>query len=151
MFFKTIRAFHSQYTRLPWSFASCWDRVPLFAYTVRIASMILRTAKFLCVLYAEICVNATAAGNVEQAASYLDQQISLHSISRWRRLRLHGNRNVAQRARDDGKRDCPALPCWNNCDCLDIGHLFFLNSALVVVIRVCRPLAWLVRHFIDGL
>ena len=31
------------------------------AYAVRIASMILRTARFLCVLYAEICVNATAA------------------------------------------------------------------------------------------
>ena len=29
-------------------------------YAVRIASMILRTARFLCVLYAEITVNATA-------------------------------------------------------------------------------------------
>ena len=29
-----------------------------FAYAVRIASMILHTAIFLCVLYAEICVNA---------------------------------------------------------------------------------------------
>ena len=37
-----------------------WDRVPLFAYAVRIASMILRTARFLCVIYAEVWVNATA-------------------------------------------------------------------------------------------
>ena len=32
--------------------------VPLFAFAVRIASMILRTARFLCAIYAEICVNA---------------------------------------------------------------------------------------------
>ena len=32
-----------------------------FAYAVRIASVILRTARFLCVPYAEICVNATTA------------------------------------------------------------------------------------------
>ena len=31
-----------------------------FAYAVRIASMILRTARFLSVTYGEICVNATA-------------------------------------------------------------------------------------------
>ena len=30
-----------------------------FAYAVRITSTILRTARFLCVLYAEICINAT--------------------------------------------------------------------------------------------
>ena len=43
-------------------FETCWDRVPFFfsAYAVRIASMILRTARFLCVICAEICVNATA-------------------------------------------------------------------------------------------
>ena len=34
------------------------ETVPLFAYAVRIASMILRTARFLCVIYAEICVDA---------------------------------------------------------------------------------------------
>ena len=44
---------------LPRSFASvkfetCWDRVPLFAYAVRIASMILRTARFLCVIYCTV-------------------------------------------------------------------------------------------------
>ena len=32
-------------------FESCWDRVPCFAYTVHIASMILRTARFLCIVY----------------------------------------------------------------------------------------------------
>ena len=62
---QTICAFLSQYSRafrdrLP-QFETCWDRVPLIAYAVRIASMILRTAGFLCVLYTEICVNATLA------------------------------------------------------------------------------------------
>ena len=42
---------------------TCWDRVPFFfAYAARTASMILRTARFLCVICAEICVNATAEG-----------------------------------------------------------------------------------------
>ena len=50
---------------LPWSFASCviWDvetKSHFFAYTVRIDSMIFRIARFLCVPYAEICVNMTA-------------------------------------------------------------------------------------------
>ena len=50
---------------LPWSFAwwvvsDALDQYPLFAYTVRITSMILRTARFLYVLYADICINATA-------------------------------------------------------------------------------------------
>ena len=62
---QTICAFLSQYSRafrdrLP-QFETCWDRVPLIAYAVRIASMILRTAGFLCALYTEICVNATLA------------------------------------------------------------------------------------------
>ena len=50
----------------PWSFAPCvvWD-VSVFACTVRIASMILRTARFIWLhknkyLYAEICINAIA-------------------------------------------------------------------------------------------
>ena len=49
---------------LPWSFASCegWDVLRLnpafFAWAVPIASMTLRTARFVCVLYAELCVNA---------------------------------------------------------------------------------------------
>ena len=38
--------------------ASC---VPVLAYTVRIASIILRTPRLFCVIYAEICVNATPA------------------------------------------------------------------------------------------
>ena len=45
---------------LPWSFASCSLRrveTRFFVYAVRIASMILRTTRFVCVLYAEICVN----------------------------------------------------------------------------------------------
>ena len=33
----------------------------IFAYAVRITSMILHTARFLCVVYTEICVNATTA------------------------------------------------------------------------------------------
>ena len=44
-------------------FEVCWDRVPLFAYAVRITYMILRTVQLdfsVCVIYAEICVNATA-------------------------------------------------------------------------------------------
>ena len=41
-------------------FEMCRDRVWFFAYAVRIASMILRTARFLCVICAEVCVNATA-------------------------------------------------------------------------------------------
>ena len=38
-----------------------WDRIPPFAsyYAVRIASTILRTARFLSVIYAATCVNAT--------------------------------------------------------------------------------------------
>ena len=52
---------------VPWSFASCfvltcWDWVPLFAYAVRIASVILRTSRLVCAIYAAICVNATAGG-----------------------------------------------------------------------------------------
>ena len=44
-----------------------------FAYTVRITSMILQTARFLCVTYAEICVNANAV-------SYFDlRKLSLNS------------------------------------------------------------------------
>ena len=39
---------------------TCWDRVPFFAYVTCIAPMILRTTRFLCVIYAEICVTATA-------------------------------------------------------------------------------------------
>ena len=43
------------------SITTCWDRVALFCvYALRIASMILHTARFLCVLNGEICVNATA-------------------------------------------------------------------------------------------
>ena len=44
-------------------FETCWDRVPFLfflAYAVRIASRILRTSRFLCIIYAEIYVNATA-------------------------------------------------------------------------------------------
>ena len=40
-----------------------WDVLrpsPYFAYTACIASMILHTVRFLCVTYAEICINATA-------------------------------------------------------------------------------------------
>ena len=62
-----MRAFLSQYSRafrdrLPHvSFETCGNQVLFCAYAVRIASMIVRTAyKLLCVLYAEICVNATA-------------------------------------------------------------------------------------------
>ena len=52
---------------VPWWFALCfvWDVLrssPVsFAYAVRIASMTLRTARFLCVICAEICVKATFA------------------------------------------------------------------------------------------
>ena len=51
---------------LPWSFVSCvvWNVLrlnPAFAYAVRTTSMVLRTARFVCVPYAEICVNANAA------------------------------------------------------------------------------------------
>ena len=47
-------------------FETCWDRVAFyFAYTVCIISVVLRTARFLCVLYAYICVNATAAVSME--------------------------------------------------------------------------------------
>ena len=38
----------------------CFRR-PCFAYAVRIASMILHTTRFICVIYADIRVNATAA------------------------------------------------------------------------------------------
>ena len=31
----------------------------IFAHAVRVASMILRTVRFLCILYEEMCVNAT--------------------------------------------------------------------------------------------
>ena len=43
-------------------FETCWDRVPLFLRTLyaSLQSMILHTARFLCVLYAALCVNATA-------------------------------------------------------------------------------------------
>ena len=40
-------------------FKSTFPPSPFFAYAVRIASMLLRTARFLCVTYADICVNAT--------------------------------------------------------------------------------------------
>ena len=40
-------------------FETRWDWVTFFVYSVRIASMILGTARFLCVPYAEICVNVT--------------------------------------------------------------------------------------------
>ena len=35
----------------------CWDRVPFFVYPVCITSMILHTARCLCILYAEMCIN----------------------------------------------------------------------------------------------
>ena len=61
-----MRAFFPQYScafrdRLPRvQFETCWDWIQPFVYTVHIASMILRAARFLCVLYAEISANATA-------------------------------------------------------------------------------------------
>ena len=60
-------------TCLPWSFAcvqfeTCWDWIRLFAHAVRITSMILRTARCLCVLYAEICVNAIPGVYTENVA-----------------------------------------------------------------------------------
>ena len=69
--FANDARFLSQYSRafrdgFPHAqFDARWDRVPLFAYAVRITSMTLRTATFLCVLCAEICVNATAASRDE--------------------------------------------------------------------------------------
>ena len=42
-------------------FQTCWNPVPLFANTVRTVSIILRTVKFLCVIYAEMYVKATPA------------------------------------------------------------------------------------------
>ena len=73
--FKTNKMFFVNDTRfpftqlayVPWSFASwfVWDVFrpsPVFGvlYAVRIAFMILRTARLLCVIHANICVNATA-------------------------------------------------------------------------------------------
>ena len=40
-------------------FETRWVR-DVFAYAARIASMILRTARFVCALYAEMCINAPA-------------------------------------------------------------------------------------------
>ena len=56
--FTCSRMFRDRFRHV--SFETCWSRVPFCTYAVRIASMILRTARFLCVLYAEICVNSTA-------------------------------------------------------------------------------------------
>ena len=68
-----MRAFLSQYSRafrdrLP---RVVWDVLrpnSAFAYAVRMASMILRTARFLCVPYAEIRVNATAVNSETRVA-----------------------------------------------------------------------------------
>ena len=83
---ETYTAFHRKRHTLPFTysrmfrdrlrhilFETCWDRVPFFEYAVRIASTILRTARFLCVPYAEICINATAVNSTlhyENAAQY---------------------------------------------------------------------------------
>ena len=65
MFFANDALFpFTKLERLPWLFRLCiiWDvssSSPFFAYAVRIFPLILRTARFLFVIYAEICVNAT--------------------------------------------------------------------------------------------
>ena len=64
-FSQTMRVLLSKYSRafrdrLPHVyFETCWEWIALFAYAVRIASMILRRARFLCVLFADICVKAS--------------------------------------------------------------------------------------------
>ena len=87
---------------LPWSFASCSLRraETLFAYAVRIASMILRTARFLCVLYAEICVNATAAQGCS-FVEYRDKILTYGRSMNWKKkcleiiyAHVHSNRRA---------------------------------------------------------
>ena len=47
--------------RFPFKLLQCVETESRFsAYTVRVASMILCTARFLCVVYTESCVNATS-------------------------------------------------------------------------------------------
>ena len=94
---QTMRAFLSQYFAcLPWSFASCVSglrRVETeshFAYAVRITSMFLRTARFLCVLYAEICVKATTAlisGQVYLSPTYM-VLATIADQRKWRQIRI---------------------------------------------------------------
>ena len=58
------------------------------AFAVRIASVILRTARLLCVLYAEICVNATAEvfSSPEILHHTGTKEFAFHSLLSWTML-----------------------------------------------------------------
>ena len=76
---QIMRAFPSQYSSVIVFLYVVRDVlrsiVPVLAYAVRIAAMILRTARFLCVLCAEICVNATPG--IVTAATAIKQKSTL--------------------------------------------------------------------------
>ena len=81
---------------LPWSFASCVVCGVLrtsadIEYAVRIASVTLRTVRFLCV-YAEICVNATAALWCKRRV----QWVKMRTITKGTRQKERGSRAQPQ-------------------------------------------------------
>ena len=51
-------------------FERCWGWISLFMYDVRINSMILHTARFVCVLYTEICIHAIPGWPTELTSKY---------------------------------------------------------------------------------
>ena len=154
MFFAKDTRFPSTYSRMFRDrlrhvlFQTCWDRVPLFAYAVRIASMSLPTARFICILYAEIRVNATAenrlpsvllsrrAGHSVMAITKTSGKLGTNHYRKGVWDRLEGqdsiNRSI-NKVKMPRQYNCCVPGCTNSHNCCDAA--FLLKIPLVLSLQ----------------